>query len=158
MKEIKWIKKSNFLRQRIFLTDLVIKIAMVFLLIYAIFFCAETVLPGLIVSIFNFNWLLVAALGLLIIFLSISSDFFFKRRLKLSKSQMSQYPKGLILVVIVLLLITLFFALYKVSLEQRIVYLVGISGLFFLMKNLLELNQDAKFKNSKNLSLKKENK
>lgn len=130
----KQTKQGNFFEQRTFLTDLAVKVAIVLLLVYILCFCAETILPGLIISIFNFNWLLLSELGCLVFLGFLSSNLFFEKKTNV-KVNFSLWFKFLFWGLLVLLAGTLFLALYRVILLQRIVYLVGVIGLLFLLNN-----------------------
>jgi len=87
-------------------------------MLYLIFFGLETILPGLIIDIFNFNFLLFLALGSLALML------FGAKEEKVDWPVLNSKAAAFFTFAIIFLSLVLMVALYKVSLLESFFYLV----------------------------------
>lgn len=102
--------------------DFIKKAFIMLTILYVIFFGAETVLPGIIVDIFNLNLLLVFWLASLIYLLFSSQP---RAEIKPISRRKKKKWEVLFLVSMSIFLAWVFFvALYKVSVGERLIYLL----------------------------------
>jgi len=125
------LKNSRAIFENEILLDFVKKLVMCTALVYLILFALESVLPGIVIEVFNFNLLLFAIVGMMTFVLYVDN----KKPAKENIARKSFQQKITIFLALIFLF-TMFLVLYKVSLTEAAIY--AISSLF-LLKYLINL-------------------
>jgi hypothetical protein len=119
------LKNSRAIFENELLLDFIKKLVMCTAVIYLIFFALESVLPGIVIEVFNFNLLLFAIVGMMTFILYADNQ----KPVKEGATKESSWQKITIFLALVFLF-TMFVVLYRVSLIEAGIY--AISSLFLL--------------------------
>lgn len=115
------------------LLDFVRKLVMCTALIYLILFALESVLPGIVIEVFNFNLLLFAIVGMMTFVLYADS----KKPAKKNVIKKSSQQKITIFLALIFLF-TMFVVLYKASLLEAAIYAIASLFLLKYLRTLFE--------------------
>lgn len=124
---LKTIKKIS---QNEIAMDFIKKITIILSIICLGLFAIESILPGAVIEVFNFNWLLFLIIGMMTII-------FFVDEKKIDTRE-SFGQKITVVFLAILFLVTMFFVLYKISLTETFIYLVFCIVLIKQLKGLFE--------------------
>ncbi len=116
------------------LLDFVKKSLALVAFVYLSFFALESILPGIVMDVFNFNFLLFAIVAMMAFVM-----FFDEKKDEKKEQDISEYKYKIIMAILLLLFVlTLGTVLYKVSLLETGIYLVFCLLLMKPLKNLFE--------------------
>ncbi|GEM_PF-897560 len=127
---------KNILKNNVVI-DFIKKFVFLSSLVYLLCFAGESILPGIVIEIFNFNLLLFIIVGMMT-FLIFSKDKSANIKVNL-KNQ-----KKILIALILIFIFTLFIVLYKVSLFETFIYTVL---LLILMVQFRDIFTGSKKKN-----------